>query len=355
MASDAKHRLLFLDGVRGWAALMVLLFHVFIRFLSPTTPAYRIAALRFITDGQLAVFIFFTVSGFALTVKFRERPDFQGIVRETVTRYFRLTLPIFITSFFAYVFMKAHLLYNLGIAQATHSPQWLGSFFNFEPSFGGLLGSSFFWVFIGSYRRTLYNPNLWTMTTEFQGSILIFILAALCLPNADGKKTLSWRWPLLLFFPAIIFPDLDCFIFGFLLAGLYRKKIMTARWIGAAAAALFAALVYYLTFFKPANDYILGFSGMFLVGAVSFSPHLKGFFSSRLSVFLGTISFPLYLIHILVICSFSSWLFGLGVSVDTIAALTVAVSLIAAWILVPMEEFSINAAKWIGNAVCGQR
>jgi len=47
---------------------------------------------------------------------------------------------------------------------------------------------------------------------------------------------------------------------------------------------------------------------VFLLGVHS-NPHLLGFFRSRLSLFLGRISFPLYVLQFPVLVSLSSWLF----------------------------------------------
>ena len=49
--------------------------------------------------------------------------------------------------------------------------------------------------------------------------------------------------------------------------------------------------------------------GAILVTAPIIHGYASGFFQSRLLQFLGTISFPLYLLHFLVLCSFSCWLY----------------------------------------------
>jgi peptidoglycan/LPS O-acetylase OafA/YrhL len=61
-------RLRFLDGLRGWAAVVVLLHHVFVDGL----PANALMADRslwakvFFLNGTLAVCVFFVISGFSI-------------------------------------------------------------------------------------------------------------------------------------------------------------------------------------------------------------------------------------------------------------------------------------------------
>jgi hypothetical protein len=68
-AGSSAARVVFLDGVRGWASLMVVLSHLLPCFLAITTPAYRHWYLTFVSDGNFAVYIFFVLSGFALSCK----------------------------------------------------------------------------------------------------------------------------------------------------------------------------------------------------------------------------------------------------------------------------------------------
>ena len=71
----AKLRLEFLDGLRGWGALMVFLYHLIVQLLSNTAPPYRSKYLAFLLDGDFAVFIFFVLSGFVLSIKFVISPS----------------------------------------------------------------------------------------------------------------------------------------------------------------------------------------------------------------------------------------------------------------------------------------
>src|SRR5271157_5509248 len=94
--SEAK-RFRFLDGLRGWAAVVVLLHHVFVDGL----PANALMADRnlwakvFFLNGTLAVCVFFVISGFSLSIRYLDRGDGRALARIASGRYLRLALPIF--------------------------------------------------------------------------------------------------------------------------------------------------------------------------------------------------------------------------------------------------------------------
>ncbi len=57
-----------LDGLRGWAALVVVVFHFTWEMWGVHFPVFRQFPASLI-NGQLAVSIFFTLSGYVLTVR----------------------------------------------------------------------------------------------------------------------------------------------------------------------------------------------------------------------------------------------------------------------------------------------
>src|SRR5262249_50829552 len=100
-------RLLHLDGLRGWAALFVIFHHLELAFL----PAIKgpndgvspiLGPLSFLTDGPLAVSIFFLLSGIVLAEAVeaalrRSGPAKVGLTGLVIKRWLRLGLPIIVT------------------------------------------------------------------------------------------------------------------------------------------------------------------------------------------------------------------------------------------------------------------
>lgn len=74
-------RLKFLDGLRGWAAIFVLLYHVFCDAIPFDDRAAALLQLFLPFSGIMAIFIFFVVSGFSLSVDYLDRGDLKSWVR----------------------------------------------------------------------------------------------------------------------------------------------------------------------------------------------------------------------------------------------------------------------------------
>ncbi len=350
----------FLDGIRGWAAIMVVLFHIMVRILVNTTPSYEQFYLAFITDGHLAVFIFFVLSGFALSITFIKRPQKISIPLAVITRYFRLLIPILLTSFIVYCLMKAHLMFNIQVAELANSKAWLGTFYDFEASLIGLLKFCFFDVFFHYERTTSYNIVLWTMPIEYAGSLLIYLSIGLF--RHENRKI--YLFPLVTAALYLLRNDsaLACFIFGYFLAEIYFSYghiIKKLKFINIISILLFIVPIVISTFYRPEDDKYTALLAFILVSSVTFSPLLKNFFSNSLSRFLGRISFPLYLIHMIVVSSWSSYLFlnlphyGYEHQVvsNIILATTLILSIFLAWIMCPMEDFSVKASKYLAKKI----
>ena len=356
-AAGKVHRLVFLDGIRGWAALIVVLSHIMFQFLGKTNEVYNHLTLSFFVNGSFAVYVFFVLSGFALTIKFIEKPGYYSVAQAACSRYFRLSIPIFVVSVLAYLLLKFGLFFNKEAAIPAKSIDWLGWQYNFEATIRSLFEFSFYKVFFKYDELTGYNSSLWTMPIEWIGSILMYFIIAVFISEKDKK--VYW---LPIFLIGLYFfrfnPPLLSFVLGYFLAELYhRYRDNDNRLINIAATGLFFLPVLIIALDAPKRGRYTALLAMILVGSVMFSKPLKKIFSSRLSEFMGQISFPLYLIHILVICSFSSYLFLVlpeqGYShlmmSNIILGSTVTLSILLAWMLLPVERFSVFAARSIAT------
>src|SRR5687768_4333751 len=123
-------RLAFLDGLRGWAALMVVLSHLLVFFVAQTSSAYKGWYWAFPSDGNLAVFVFFVLSGFALSIGYIQSGRVNILTALCVRRYLRLAIPILCTSLLAYLLHTVHLFYNAAAGNITENA-WLTTFYTF--------------------------------------------------------------------------------------------------------------------------------------------------------------------------------------------------------------------------------
>lgn len=64
----AINRIYFLDGIRGWGAIMVVLFHFYILGFPISLEASVFLKKIFLFNGGMAVYLFFIASGFSLTI-----------------------------------------------------------------------------------------------------------------------------------------------------------------------------------------------------------------------------------------------------------------------------------------------
>jgi len=170
-------RLKFLDGLRGWGAVFVLLYHVFCDGLP--VDAIFVDHLRFLVplNGTLAVLIFFVVSGFSLSVRYLSDGDVRSWSMITAARYLRLAIPIFAAC------LAVHLVMVLGlVAPASERLPVLSASFNFDPTIGHLLKFAFFDVFFNFNMLDTYIGPLWTMSVELVGSFVVLLAIVVVRP-----------------------------------------------------------------------------------------------------------------------------------------------------------------------------
>lgn len=347
---NGQKRYRFLDGLRGWAAIVVLFHHIFIDGL----PANAVMADRslwakvFFLNGTLAVCIFFVVSGFSLSIRYLETGDKRGLARIAVGRYLRLALPIF--SICAIVYM----LLRLGmIPPAEQRPSPLDLFVAFVPTIKGLFSFSLLNVFVSYSGAETYNPPLWTMSYEFFGSYMVFSIVAM---------TRSWRlrtWIIgtLFIVLAAYQTFFALFVAGILIADLYRRlDRSTFADLTGATLCLVGLLLLLLPQAWFAFVHLAG--ATCLTAGVAFCTPVRRLFENRLSDFLGWISFPLYLTQAAVIYSFSLRgldvlaTFGFEPSVQRwiVGAATVPVAIFFAIAFCPINDATVILSRRFGSA-----
>ena len=87
-------------------------------------------------------------------------------------------IPILATTLITYLLFVNGLFFHFEVVKESPvNASWLGGFYLFSPSFFNAIKFSFFDVFVNYSSYTSYNSSLWTIKTEFVGSILIFIFS----------------------------------------------------------------------------------------------------------------------------------------------------------------------------------
>ncbi|MGC4062621.1 MAG: acyltransferase [Aquabacterium sp.] len=304
-------RIHYLDGMRGWAALSVLFFHIFWESFGARFPAFRDPVFNFTFHGRLAVYVFFILSGDALISPYLKSKD-VGIIQQTsLKRYIRLTVPILLSCLLGFGVMKMGINHNVAASQILHREDWLGMFMQFNASLPDLISQALYGVYFNFSKYDSYNPFLWTMSLEMLGSLMVFIFAlqvntlkkpALTAAAIAGLLFLAKSY-YALFFVGICFALLRS-------SGVFERLQQSGLCM--AVSWLLIALVVYSCFRSESiatdghRTNLL--RSIALVGAIHCNPLAITALSSRLSRFLGRVSFPLYLVHFSVLTSLTSYL-----------------------------------------------
>lgn len=235
--------------------------------------------------------------------------------------------------------------YHFQEAGALSGSSWLSRFGNapdypFQPSLRGALSEGALLTFIrpGSFN---YDSALWTMRIEVAGSMLSFAMAVLLvrLQRRNIWLTVSACAAALLLC-RYIDPYYCAFIFGVLLA---RQPNPHAAMPAILAFPLLAAALFLLGYTDASDGvyhllhitrigamYVLTAAAFLTIALILHTPGLHRMLDNRYMAFLGELSFPLYLVHTLVICSIGSRVFVLTRSLAATVLTVVAGSVISA-------------------------
>lgn len=341
-------RFRFLDGLRGWAAVVVLLHHVFIDGL----PANGLMADRilwakvFFLNGTLAVCVFFVISGFSLSIRYLDGGDGGALTRIASGRYLRLALPILA------ICAITHALLLLGIIPpAAQRPPPLDAFLTFAPTLQHLLSFSLLKVFVAYSGAETYDPPLWTMSYELYGSFLVFTVVALLRRSQLRTLMLGVLFVAL----AAVQSFLALFVAGILIADLFLRGPRPAAANLTGAALCVAGLLLILLPSAWFGPVYIGGATCLTAGAV-FNMPVRRFFESRLSGFLGWISFPLYLVQAAVIYALAprglAFMASLGLPPEMqrwivgVAILPIAV--LCALVFCPINDAAVTLSRRFG-------
>jgi peptidoglycan/LPS O-acetylase OafA/YrhL len=356
MTIAPDNRLHFLDGLRGWGSLVVLLAHVYGEGFPISDQATAFLSKLVVFNAGLAVWIFFLVSGFSLAIGFCRTRDINTLLKVALGRYVRLAIPIFCATAMLYVMFAVGL-----VPPAEQRLPNFQSFLPVAPTLWDVVRFSFFDTFFAySHKTTLIGP-LWTMPFELWGSCLV--LGALFVVGRLQRR--FYVYAVLGVFSFFIHPIFTAFIVGMLLAELHVSEFWkrNAARVSTAMFLLFLPAFYGATLLPEAGPNpewaYLAVASLLTISCV-FSRPLAAFLSGRLSRFLGRISFPLYLIHGPLMLAYGNNTYRLIETPTDLERVllnvsTVLVCIACATLLAPIDRWGIAAAKRFSAYVMGKR
>lgn len=257
-----------------------------------------------------------------------------------VGRYPRLAIPIFS------ICLLVHLASVSGVlAPAAERYPPFGGVASTIPTWFHLFRFSLFDVFFNFSLTASYAGPLWTMSIELIGSFVV--LAMLWMTPSRARL-----WILALLSLVLILAEsyYSLFVVGSLMADLSSRGYLST--LSGRVAAI-------LLLFSAANPFIFPwgvnvgtiFGSVTLVIAVVSTPLLRRLMSAPLSIELGRISFPLYLVHESVMIIVGSPLMQLyGASHGfSVQMLVLFLSFPAAYALSPVNTLAIKVSRRVGR------
>lgn len=344
--ASAPARVAYLESIRGLAAIQVLLLHFISAFVpdllastpsSPLSAAIHLSPLYFLYDGYSAVYIFFCLSGYVLTRSFERQLDRPMV--QIPARIIRLGLPSLAATVLAACLMlltgRANVEAGQLLGNAYFSQQWDVDLSLVSVLRDGTINALFLGysdkpgvAFLAPWQQTIeqsFVAPLWTLSTEFYGSLVILLLC-LC---ARRSRHLWWTVMALgtLF---TIRSAYICFLVGHLLAVHRRaeRPVSTRERFAVALVIAGVACCVVTDVWQPAwlvtlcsyNTYWL-FPGqlpqmqqkalgaaLVLTGVIDLRV-CRDFLSKPWLVACSRLSFPIYLIHWPVMCGLAAAVF----------------------------------------------
>jgi peptidoglycan/LPS O-acetylase OafA/YrhL len=356
--TPAPHRDTALEALRGVAALIVVFWHLTVAF-APTRagifPGFDPGASIngewwfAILNGSASVTFFFVLSGFVLTRRPLVTGNAASLLRGVAKRVPRLMGPVLIACLFSWILLRTGCYHYRVAASITGSP-WLATFgyaapppAKDAPLWDAILQGLYSTLFAGV---TGYDSSLWTMRLELVGSLIVYALALMMLAL---KRPVALGLPVMLMLVLLFIntePHYVSFIAGIALAVVLPR---TPRALPLPLALALAALAWWLSaysdftthfdwlgIFKLNAIYLHTLCAMMAIYLVETVPLFHRTLSTRLGGWLGRLSFPIYLLHVPILCSAGCETFLLlqahGPAVAKIGAIgaTVAVTILCA-------------------------
>lgn len=324
MGDDRRGELLALTGLRGYAALWVLLFHLR-HHLQPLVPQtlYEVCV-----RGYLGVDLFFVLSGFVIAYRYGGRIPGRRSYAAYVLRRLGRIYPLHLVTFLilaavaqwgssvgvdlgesSYYEVDARVLYNLLLVQAwgvTNEPSWNLPSWSISVEWLAYLAFPLLWLGVARAR---------SVASSLAGVIVIVVglpLVLIALDQDGLHTTLELR----------LVRGVPEFVAGMLLFridALRGEERQENAWPYLLVAALCFVAAYVLW-----SDWPFLPGACLVVYALARAPS-TGAFASRIPAWLGLVSYSIYLLHLPMLKAASRLMESLGPGWGFVLAYLVAV------------------------------
>lgn len=329
-------RISYLDGAKGLCAISVLVVHYCLTFgyQSPMCSAYIDRTCLHLLGGKTAVYVFICLSIYLCLIQLKKKAAKDIILK----RYFRIAIPTAVALLLLCGLKICGLLYRYEMPTGNY---WLLK----DPM-------SIRDLPYAILESPLGKTNGWLNVAWMLGYILFGTLMAVIAKLAlDGMKLVK-QIVMLLFFAIVIYHyDIIWlnFFFAYIIF-LYKENLSTQKrdmWISIASVILLLVLEFF-----PRVDLPNILRAFCFVNLILCSINVQKILSWKPIVFLGDISFEVYLLQLPVLFSFSCWLWlcipNIWINIIcTLLVLLILSTLISRYVNAPINKLLNNFVAWI--------
>ncbi|OJD11975.1 hypothetical protein AJ78_07358 [Emergomyces pasteurianus Ep9510] len=244
-APQKLHKIAALEGLRGWACLLVFNFHFLFTYTHKTGVGWgldennlgihQLPFIHMLISGHVMVTLFFVISGYVLSYKPLKllrshswEQAFHTLASSTIRRGLRLYLPSIAGTFFVFIAVRLGCFrYSTWVRDEGHTI--LGTNEQHPPYFESFIEQFGDWYLTVSHLLdpwnwnlyyNFYNPHLWTIPIEFRSSMFLFLTILsvsrfrawirLTLVSCLLFYCIRWgRWDVVLFLSGMLMAEVD--------------------------------------------------------------------------------------------------------------------------------------------------
>lgn len=311
-----KERVGWIDGMKGYACLVVLFGHsvacIFPNMIFGDSYAAHSVVEQFIHKSPFSLIyssgqmngIFFALSGWLIAT----RTVHSSFINRLISKYLKFVPVTLVSIIITYLVMHESLIYAHPLAEFSYAANYVGGANAFDPSIvgeNGFLRDALVSIFTS---QSMYVGPLWFLTILFWGSLLVEGVEK-CFSNRKARYAIY----IFLYFIVMNLESVDWRIpyVGFMLVGAIASQVKCKKKIGNVLNyILFAIGIYisatgdYVGIYKPLgllwsslglNLKVIG--ALFVIVSVSNSDKLKCIFDTKIGKWLSKYSLAIYVIH----------------------------------------------------------
>ena len=330
---NSKNRILWLDGLRGIACILIFVHHFIVAFFpaayygnneTSSESVFSVllaeSPLGVIVNGDFWACVFCIVSGLVLSLSILNSNK-DNISKIMLKRYPRLALPTLAVSLVVYVMLKMGLFFSMEASLITHS-KWFASYYTETVSIKRVLKSSLYGVWLEG--DSTFSTAFWMLTPLFIGSYLTYLISIM---SRNAKQYIYILYVILIVILTLKNSLLLCFVLGSMLGYTYYRKnslknnyalglisISIGIYFGGFPSEA-SPLAYYKLLAGKLLETINSSQYYHIVGAFLFIYGIlklrivQNIFEKKLFLKLGKISFSVYLLHIPILFSITAKIF----------------------------------------------